>query len=70
MTVFGHVHTGLWMRCPEDVEIMLRSIEERLRNIALEDPDRPKLEEWRGQALNVKKRAAEEAWTGWSKKHD
>jgi hypothetical protein len=62
---FGHVLTGLWMQSPEDVDIMLRSLEARLRNIAIDDPDRPLLEKWRGDALNVKDRSVKQEWTGW-----
>lgn len=62
---YGSVLVGLWMRNAEENATMLRAIEERLRNIAANDPDRPQLETWRKEAMNMQHRAAKEEWTGW-----
>lgn len=66
MSEFGSVLVGLWMRSPEEAAIMLRALEAGLRNIAAEDPDRPKLEDWRRQTMNLAGRSANEQWVGWT----
>jgi hypothetical protein len=67
MSEYGHVHVGLWMKSPQECEIMLKALEAGMRQLARDDPDRPKLEEWRRQALNIGNRSVTEEWTGWSK---
>ncbi len=70
MKEFGHVHVGLWMTSPEETEIMIRSLDERLRNISIDDPDRPKLEEWRRQAMNFTNKSRNQEWAGWQSKEN
>lgn len=65
MNTFGHVHVGLWMTSPEEVRIMIRSLEGRLRSISHDDPDRPLLEKWRTQAMGMTNRSDREEWAGW-----
>lgn len=67
MNKFGHVHVGLWMKSPDEAEIMIRAIECRLRALSQDDRDRPMLQEWRRQAMNMTSRSATEEWTGWEK---
>lgn len=67
---YGRVMVGLWMSTPEEADIMLRALEERLRNTLPNDPDRKRLEEWRRQALNMSHRAQSEDWVGWEAGHE
>lgn len=67
MSEFGHVLVGLWMKTPDEAEVMIRAIDERLRNIGADDPDRSKLQDWRQQAMNMTHRAKSENWAGWQR---
>lgn len=63
---FGRVHVGLWMKSPEEAQVMLRALEAGLRNMPADDRDRPMVMEWRKQALNFASKGKSQDWIGWN----
>jgi hypothetical protein len=61
----GHTLVGLHMSGPDEVDIMLRALEARLRGIETDHPDRARLEDWRRQARNFQSRGEADDWVGW-----
>lgn len=62
---YGATMVGLWMSEPHEAHVMQLAMEERLRNIGADDPDRPLIEKWRTEAMNLQSRAQKEQWIGW-----
>lgn len=65
MSSRSSVMVGIWTSSPCEAEILTRALEERLRNIGAEHPDRHQLEIWRRQTRNFVARAEAEEWSGW-----
>ena len=63
---YGGVLAGLWMSSPEEAAMMERAMETRLRSIGHDHPDRPKIEKWRSEAMNLLHRATRDGWRGWA----